>query len=99
MEIVETSSNARSAELAAKEKSSAALGERSLQPKNTPEGAGAGHPGYSSVNVTRFIVQFRAALESPPTGDDRTSLMISVADKSRCLGQAIAKRSASSRST
>jgi chorismate mutase/prephenate dehydratase len=41
-----------------------------------------------AVNVTRFLVLGRTC--SPPTGNDRTSLMISVADKSGALHEAIA---------
>jgi chorismate mutase/prephenate dehydratase len=87
VEIIETSSNARSAELAAQEKYSAALGgvlsaekyglkvlEQDIQD--------------NAVNVTRFLVLGRQC--SPPTGNDRTSLMISVADKSGALHSAIA---------
>jgi chorismate mutase/prephenate dehydratase len=87
VEIVETSSNARSAELAAQEKSAAALGgilaaekyglrvlEQDIQD--------------NAANATRFLVLGR--LCSPPTGDDRTSLMVSVADRSGALHQAIA---------
>jgi chorismate mutase/prephenate dehydratase len=87
IEIVETSSNARSAELAAREKHAAALGgilaadkyglrilEQDIQD--------------NAANATRFLVLGRQC--SPPTGDDRTSLMVSVADKSGALHQAIA---------
>jgi chorismate mutase / prephenate dehydratase len=87
VEIIETSSNARSAELAAQEKHSAALGgilaaekyglrilEQDIQD--------------NAANATRFLVLGRQC--SPPTGDDRTSLMVSVADKSGALHQAIA---------
>jgi chorismate mutase / prephenate dehydratase len=87
VEIIETSSNARSAELAAQEKNSAALGgilaaekyglrilEQDIQD--------------NAANATRFLVLGRQC--SPPTGDDRTSLMVSVADKSGALHQAIA---------
>jgi chorismate mutase/prephenate dehydratase len=87
VEIVETSSNARSAELAAREKHAAALGgilaadkyglrilEQDIQD--------------NAANATRFLVLGRQC--SPPTGDDRTSLMVSVADKSGALHQAIA---------
>ena len=87
VEIIETSSNARSAELAAKEKGTAAIGgiiaaekygltvlEQDIQDNAT--------------NSTRFLVLGRQC--SPPTGDDRTSLMVSVADKSGALYQAIA---------
>ena len=42
----------------------------------------------NAANATRFLVLGRTC--SPPTGDDRTSLMISVADKAGALHQAIA---------
>ena len=86
-EIIETSSNARSAELAAKEKNSAAIAgilaaekyglqvlEQDIQD--------------NAANATRFLVLGRQC--SPPTGDDRTSLMLSVADKAGALHEAIA---------
>jgi len=87
VEIIETSSNARSAELAAGEKGEAALGgvlaaekyglqvlEQDIQD--------------NAANATRFLVLGRTC--SPPTGDDRTSLLVSVADKAGALHQAIA---------
>jgi chorismate mutase/prephenate dehydratase len=87
VEIVETSSNARSAELAAKEKFSAALG-GVLAAEKYGLKILAQDIQDNSVNVTRFIVLGRQC--SPPTGDDRTSLMLSVADKSGALHEAIA---------
>jgi chorismate mutase/prephenate dehydratase len=87
VEIIETSSNARSAELAAKEKNAAAIagilaaekyGLRVLEQDIQDNAA----------NATRFLVLGRQC--SPPTGDDRTSLMVSVADKAGALYQAIA---------
>jgi chorismate mutase/prephenate dehydratase len=39
-------------------------------------------------NATRFLVLGRQC--SPPTGDDRTSLLVSIADKAGALHQAIA---------
>jgi chorismate mutase / prephenate dehydratase len=87
VEIVETSSNARSAELAAKEKFSAALG-GVLAAEKYGLKILAQDIQDNSVNVTRFIVLGRTC--SPPTGNDRTSLMISVADKSGALHEAIA---------
>jgi chorismate mutase/prephenate dehydratase len=42
----------------------------------------------NAVNVTRFLVLGRTC--SPPTGDDRTSLMVSVSDKVGALHEAIA---------
>ncbi len=86
-EIVETSSNARSAELAAREKSTAAIagvlaaekyGLRVLE-EDIQDNAD---------NATRFLVLGRQC--SPPTGDDRTSLMLSVTDKAGALHEAIA---------
>ena len=87
VEIVETSSNARSAELARKEKNSAAIGgiiaaekygldvlEHDIQD--------------NAANATRFLVLGRQY--TPPTGSDRTSLMISVPDKVGALHHAIA---------
>jgi len=77
-ELIETSSNARSAELAASDPSAGAIGgllaakkyglkvlERDVQD--------------SFSNATRFLVFGRRC--SPPTGKDRTSLMFSVVDK------------------
>jgi len=86
-EIIETSSNPRSAELAAKEKGAAAIagvlaaekyGLRVLEQDIQDNAA----------NATRFLVLGRQC--SPPTGDDRTSLMLSVADKAGALHEAIA---------
>ncbi len=87
VEIIETSSNARSAELAAGEKGVAAIAgllaaekyrlrvlEQDIQD--------------NAANATRFLVLGRQC--SPPTGDDRTSLMLSVADKAGALHEAIA---------
>ena len=87
VEIVETSSNARSAELSAKEKFSAALG-GALAAEKYDLKILAQDIQDNTVNVTRFIVLGRQC--SPPTGDDRTSLMISVADKTGALHEAIA---------
>ena len=87
VEIVETSSNARSAELAAREKGAAAIGgllaaekyglhvlEQDIQD--------------NAANATRFLVLGRQC--SPPTGQDRTSLMISISDKVGALHHALA---------
>jgi chorismate mutase/prephenate dehydratase len=87
VEIVETSSNARSAELAAKEKFSAALG-GVLAAEKYGLKILAQDIQDNAANATRFLVLGRQC--SPPTGDDRTSLMISVADKAGALHQAIA---------
>jgi chorismate mutase/prephenate dehydratase len=87
VETIETSSNPRSAELAAKEKGASAIagilaaekyGLRVLEQDIQDNAA----------NATRFLVLGRQC--SPPTGNDRTSLMLSVADKSGALHEAIA---------
>ena len=78
VEIIETSSNARSAELAAKEKNTAAIAGLLAAEKY-------GLPVLeqdiqdNAANATRFLVLGRQC--SPPTGQDRTSLMISITDK------------------
>jgi len=87
VEIFETSSNARSAELAAKGKVNAAVtgllaAEKyglSVLEQDIQDNA---------ANATRFLVLGRQC--SPLTGDDRTSLLVSVADKAGALYQAIA---------
>jgi chorismate mutase/prephenate dehydratase len=87
VEIIETSSNARSAELAAKEKHSAAIagqiaaeryGLRVLETDLQD----------NTNNVTRFLVLGHQC--SPPTGHDRTSLMFSIADQVGALHRALA---------
>lgn len=87
VEIIETSSNARSAELAAREKNSAAIAgilaaekygldvlEQDIQD--------------NAANATRFLVLGRQC--SQPTGNDRTSLMVSIMDKVGALHHALA---------
>lgn len=87
VEVVETSSTTRAAELAAKEPGAAAIAsvlaaeryglkvlERDIQD--------------SSSNATRFFVLGRQC--SPPTGKDRTSLMLSIADRVGALHKALA---------
>lgn len=87
VEIIETSSNARSAELAVKTRNSAAI-------------AGllaAEHYGLpvldydiqdNAANATRFLVLGRQS--TPPSGKDRTSLMVSVTHKAGALHSALA---------
>ncbi|HEV2329367.1 MAG TPA: prephenate dehydratase [Verrucomicrobiae bacterium] len=86
-EILEASSNARSAELASRDREAAAVtgflaaekyGLQILEPDIQDNAA----------NATRFLVLGRQC--SPPTGQDRTSLMISVTDKVGALHEALA---------
>ena len=86
-EIVETSSNARSAQLASSEQNSAA----------TAGALAAERYGLhileadlqdNSANVTRFLVLGRYC--SPPTGKDRTSVMFSIAHEVGALHRALA---------
>jgi chorismate mutase/prephenate dehydratase len=87
VEIIETSSNARSAELTAREAGTAAIAgilaaekydvhvlEQDIQD--------------NAANATRFLVLGRQC--SPPTGNDRTSLMVSIMDKVGALHHALA---------
>jgi chorismate mutase/prephenate dehydratase len=87
VEILEASSNARSAELASKDKKAAAVTgylaaekyglqilEQDIQD--------------NAANATRFLVLGRQC--SPPTGQDRTSIMVSVTDKVGALHEALA---------
>src|SRR6266403_3364691 len=87
VEIIETSSNARSAEFAAREKESAAIagvlasekyGVRVLEHDIQDNAA----------NATRFLVLGRQC--SPPTNNDRTSLMFSIVDQVGALYRALA---------
>jgi len=87
VEIIETSSNARSAELAAKERHSAAIagtlaaeryGLRTIECDIQD----------NSANATRFLVLGRKC--SPSTGRDRTSLMLSITHEVGALHQALA---------
>jgi chorismate mutase/prephenate dehydratase len=87
VEIVETSSNARSAELAAREKNTAAIAGMIAAEKYGVEVLEEDIQD-NAANATRFLVLGRQC--SPPTGHDRTSLMISVTDKVGALHQALA---------
>jgi chorismate mutase/prephenate dehydratase len=97
VEIFESSSNARSAELAAhplvNRKSSNLFGKvAAITGTLAAEKYGlkvlAENIQDNAQNATRFLVLGRTC--SPPTGNDRTSLMVSVADKSGALHEAIA---------
>src|SRR5438128_9403344 len=86
-EIIETSSNARSAEFAAKEKDSAAIaGVLAAEKYGVPV------LEYdiqdNAANATRFLVLGRQC--SPPTGKDRTSVMFSIVDRVGALYRALA---------
>jgi chorismate mutase/prephenate dehydratase len=86
-EIIETSSNARSAELAAKEKHTGAIaGVLASEKYGVPV---LEYDLQDNVaNATRFLVLGRQC--SPPSGNDRTSIMFSVADRVGALYRALA---------
>jgi chorismate mutase/prephenate dehydratase len=86
-EIVETSSNARSAELAAREKGAAAIGGLLAAEKYGLEVLEQDIQD-NAANATRFLVLGRKC--SPPTGNDRTSLMVSISDKVGALHHSLA---------
>jgi chorismate mutase / prephenate dehydratase len=86
VEIIETSSNARSAELAAKERNSAAIA-GVLAAERYGLQIIESDIQDNSANATRFLVLGRQC--SPPTGRDRTSLMLSVTHKVGALHQAL----------
>jgi len=86
-EIIETSSNARSAELAAKDKHSGAIaGTLAAEKYKLP--VLESDIQDSSANATRFLVLGRKC--PPPSGRDRTSIMFSIADKVGALHNALA---------
>jgi chorismate mutase / prephenate dehydratase len=87
VEIVETSSNARSAELAAKEKNTAALA-GILAAEKYQLRVLEYDIQDNAANATRFLVLGRQC--SPPTGNDRTSIMVSITDKVGALHHALA---------
>jgi chorismate mutase/prephenate dehydratase len=86
-EIIETSSNARSAEFAAKDKASAAIAGALAS-----ERYGVPILEYdiqdNVANATRFLVLGRQC--SPPTGKDRTSVMFSTVNRVGALYRALA---------
>jgi chorismate mutase/prephenate dehydratase len=86
-EIIETSSNARSAELAAQDKHAAAVA-GSLAAEKYQLPVLEADIQDSSANATRFLVLGRKG--PPPTGHDRTSLMFSIVDKVGALHNALA---------
>ena len=86
-EIIETSSNARSAEMAAKDPRSGAIaGLLAAETYGLPV---LEHDIQDNAsNATRFLVLGRQC--PPPTGNDRTSLMFCVTDKPGALHQSLA---------
>lgn len=86
VEIIETSSNSRSAEFASKEKASAAIA-----PALAAEKYSVPILDYdiqdNASNATRFLVLGRQC--PPPTGSDRTSVMFSIAHKAGSLYAAL----------
>lgn len=86
-EVVETSSTTRAAELAGKEKGSAAIAS-SLAAERYNLQVLESDIQDNSGNMTRFFVLGRHC--SPPTGHDRTSIMFSIVDKVGALHAALA---------
>ena len=86
VEIVETSSNARSAELAGKEKGAGAIaGMLAAECYDVPV---LDYDIQDNIgNATRFLVLGRQC--APPTGNDRTSLMFSLVDRVGALYSAL----------
>jgi len=87
VEIIETSSNARSAELASKEKDSAAIAGVLAAEKYGVEVLEYDIQD-NAANATRFLVLGRQC--SPATGNDRTSVMFSIIDRVGALYRALA---------
>ncbi len=86
VEIIETSSNARSAEQAAAAKQAAAIA-GSLAAERYGLDVLETDIQDNAVNVTRFLVLGRQC--SPPTGHDRTSIMFSIAHQVGALHRAL----------
>ena len=86
-EIIETSSNARSAEFAARQRNTAAIA-GILAAEKYRLSVLEHDIQDNAANATRFLVLGRQC--SPPTGDDRTSLMVSISDKVGALHHALA---------
>jgi chorismate mutase/prephenate dehydratase len=87
VEIIETSSNARSAELAARTRHSAALG-GALAAQRYGLDVVEADIQDNSTNTTRFLVLGRQC--SPATGKDRTSMMFSIPHEVGALHTALA---------
>ncbi|HTI73198.1 MAG TPA: prephenate dehydratase [Candidatus Limnocylindria bacterium] len=85
-ELIETSSNARSAELAAAEKNAACIcGDLAAEKYDVP--IVERDIQDNSTNATRFLVLGRQC--GPPTGADRTSVMFSIRDQVGALHDAL----------
>lgn len=87
VEIVETSSTTRAAELAGKERNAAAIASSLAAERYNLEILEKDIQD-TAINATRFLVLGRQC--SPPTGNDRTSLMLSIADQVGALHRALA---------
>jgi len=87
VELIETSSNARSAELAAAHPRSGAI-TGALAAERYKLRVLESDIQDNSSNATRFLVLGRQC--SPPTGRDRTSVMFSIADEVGALHRALA---------
>jgi chorismate mutase/prephenate dehydratase len=86
-EIIETSSNSRSVDFASREKNSAAIaGVLAAEKYKVPVLEHSVQD--NAANATRFLVLGRQC--SPPTGRDRTSLMLSIKDEVGALHKALA---------
>jgi chorismate mutase / prephenate dehydratase len=86
VEIIETSSNARSTELAAREKGAAAIaGILAAEKYKVP--VVEQDIQDNAANATRFLVLGRQC--SPATGNDRTSVMFSIVDRVGALYRAL----------
>ena len=86
VEIIETSSNARSAELASKTRNSAALG-GALAAQRYGLDVLEADIQDNATNPTRFLVLGRQC--SPPTAKDRTSIMFSIPHEVGALHSAL----------
>jgi chorismate mutase/prephenate dehydratase len=87
VEILETSSNARSAELAAKHRNAAAIAGILAAEKYGLEVLEYDIQD-NAYNATRFLVLGRQC--TPPTGNDRTSILISIIDRVGALHSTLA---------
>jgi chorismate mutase / prephenate dehydratase len=86
VEIIETSSNARSTEFAAREKNTAAIAGILASEKYKVRVLEQDIQD-NAANATRFLVLGRQC--SPATGDDRTSVMFSIIDRVGALYRAL----------